>query len=117
MSTQQAVGNLVLSDGSHIPLSTTVTDASTSQEVKTDATFTVTAQSVGDYAQGKTITQGFVSAKTYGGWAYILRNGLVAALIPVCSRTSGGTGSVGDLPLPAPFTLRAGDKLLFYTEA
>jgi hypothetical protein len=115
---QIAIGNLVLSDGSHIPLGPlSIADASDTAEVTTDSTFTLQAQSIGDYAQGKTILQGFVSAKTHAGWAYILRNGLVAALIPVCSRTAGGSGSIGDLPLCAPFTLRAGDKLIFHVEA
>ena len=115
---QIAIGNLVLSDGSQIPLGPlSIADASDPTEFTTDSTFTVTAQSIGDYAQNKTGVQGFVSAKTHAGWAYILRNGLVAALIPVCSRTAGGSGSIGDLPLCAPFRLRAGDKLLFHVEA
>jgi hypothetical protein len=118
MTTQIAIGNLLCSDGSNIPLGpVSVTDSSTSQEVTSDPAFTITAQTVGDYAQGKTVVQGFVSAKTHAGWAYILRNGVVGALIPVCSRTGGGSGSVGDLPLCNPWTLRAGDKVLFYTEA
>ena len=105
-------------DGTHIPLGPiAVTDSSTSQEVTTDPAFTVTAQSVGDFAAGRTIVQGIVTAKTFAGWAYLLRNGVVAGSIPVASRTAGGTGSVGDLPLCNPGTLRPGDKILFYTEA
>ena len=118
MTDQIAIGNLLCSDGSNIPLGPiAVTDSNTAQEVTTDPAFTVTAQTVGDYAQGKTIVQGFVSGKTHVGWAYILRNGVVGALIPVCSRTAGGSGSVGDLPLCNAWTLRAGDKVLLYTEA
>lgn len=118
MTTQIAIGNLVCSDGSNIPLGPiAVTDAAAAQEVTTDPAFTVVAQTVGDYAQGKTITQGFVSGKTHAGFAYLLRNGVVETLIPICSRTAGGSGSVGDLPLCKPVTLRAGDKVIFYTEA
>jgi len=118
MSTQIAIGNLLCSDGSNIPLGPiAVTDSSTTQEVTTDPAFTVVAQTVGDYAQGKTIVQGFVSAKTHAGFCYILRNGLVGTLIPICSRTAGGSGSVGDLPLCTPWKLIAGDKVIFFTEA
>ena len=106
------------SDGTHIPLGPiAVTDSSSSQEVTTDPAFTVTAQSVGDFAPGRTIVQGIVTAKTHAAWCYLLRNGVVETIIPVASRTAGGTGSVGDLPLCNPVTLRPGDKILFYTEA
>lgn len=118
MTTQIAIGNLVCADGTHIPLGPiAVTDSSTSQEVTTDPAFTVTAQSVGDFAAGRTIVQGIVTAKTFGAWAYLLRNGVVECIIPIASRTAGGTGSVGDLPLCNAVTLRPGDKILFYTEA
>jgi len=118
MTTQIAIGNLVCGDGTHIPLGpVSLTDANTSQEVTTDPAFTVTAQSVGDFAAGRTIVQGIVTAKTFAGWAYLLRNGVVECIIPVASRTAGGTGSVGDLPLCNPVTLRPGDKILFYVDA
>jgi hypothetical protein len=115
---QIAIGNLVCSDGSNIPLGPiSIADATTAQEVTTDPAFTIVAQTVGDYAQGKTITQGFVSAKTMACYAYLLRNGVVETLIPVASRTAGGSGSVGDLPLCKPVQLRAGDKVIFFVQA
>lgn len=118
MTTQIAIGNLVCADGTNIPLGpVSVTDASDTQEVTTDSNFTVTAQSVGDFAAGRTIIQGIVTAKTHAAWCYLLRNGVVQCLIPVASRTAGGTGSVGDLPLCNPVTLIPGDKILIHTEA
>jgi len=115
---QIAIGNLVCADGTNIPLGPiSLTDASTTAEVTTDPAFTVTAQSVGDFAPGRTIVQGIVTAKTFGAWAYLLRNGVVETIIPVASRTAGGTGSVGDLPLCNPVTLIPGDKILFYVDA
>ena len=118
MTTQISIGNLLCSDGSNIPLGPiAVTDATVGQEVTTDPAFTVLAQTVGDYAQGKVITQGFVSAKTHAAYAYILRNGLVGTLIPIASRTAGGSGSVGDLPLCKPWKLQPGDKVIFFTQA
>jgi hypothetical protein len=117
MTTQYILGNLVCSDGTNIPLKTDGTDGSTSNEVKTDPSFTVTSQSVGDYAPGRTILQGYVSAKTHIAWAYLLRNGVVESIIPVASRTAGGAGTIGDLPLCRPISLRPGDKIMVYTLA
>lgn len=117
MTNQYLLGNLVCTDGSNIPLKTNGTDGSTSNEVKTDPSFTITSSSVGDYAPGKTIVQGYVSSKTHIAWAYLLRNGVVESLIPVASRTAQGSGSVGDLPLCRPTTLRPGDKIMVYTLA
>jgi len=119
MTSQVAIGNLVCADGTNIPLGpTTLTDATaTGSEVTTDPAYTVTAQSVGDFAPGRTIVQGVVTSKTFGAWAYLLRNGVVQVIIPVASRTAGGTGSVGDLPLCNPVQLIPGDKIYFYVDA
>lgn len=108
-----------MSDGSEVPLGpTSLTDAAAAAEVTTDSAFTVTSQSVGDYAQQKTIVAANISAKTFIGFAYILRQGLVAALLPISSRTAGGNGAPsGALPLCAPFTLQPGDKVLAYVDA
>lgn len=117
MTTQIAMGTLCMSDATEIPLGpTTVTDGSDTQEATTDPAFTIVAQSIGDYAPGKTITGAVVSAKTHIGFAYIQRQGLVGAIIPVASRTAGGSGG-NPLPLCSPWTLQPGDKLLMHTEA
>jgi hypothetical protein len=116
MTTQVTVGTLCMSDNTEIPLGpTTATDATTT-EMQSDPAFTVTAQSVGDYAPGKTITGAIITAKTHCGYAYILRQGLVAALLPIGSRTAGGTGA-NPLNLCKPFTLQPGDKVLVFTQA
>ena len=117
MTSQYLLGNLVCADGTNIPLKVNGTDASTTNEATTDPSFTVTAQSVGDFAPGRTIVQGVVTAATHGAWAYLLRNGVVECVIPVASRTAGGTGSVGDLPLCNPVTLIPGDKIICYSLA
>jgi hypothetical protein len=116
MTTQVVLGSLKMAGGGEIPLrNDSLTDSSTSAEIQTDAAFTVTAQSIGDYAPGSTITSAIVSSKTHIAWAYIVRQGLVATLIPVLSRT--GQSGPGSLPLCIPFTLQPGDKVLVYTEA
>jgi hypothetical protein len=116
MTTQPVIGNLCMSDQTEIPLISTLTDDAAAAEVQTDAAFTVTAQSVGDYAPGKTITGALITGKTLCSYAYILRQGLVAALLPVASRTAGGSGGE-PLPLCAPFTLQPGDKVVAFVVA
>lgn len=114
---QIAMGTLCMSDATEIPLGPlSITDASDTAELTTDPAFTIVAQSIGDYAPGKTITGAVVSAKTHIAFAYIQRQGLVGALIPVASRTAGGSGG-NPLSLCAPWTLQPGDKLLMHVEA
>ena len=115
MTTQPVIGSLGMSDDTEIPLISTLTDG-TASEVKTDAAFTVSAQSVGDYAPGKVISHAIVTAKTFIGYCYILRNGLVYATIPIGSRTAGGTGG-NPLPLCRAVPLQPGDKVWAYTLA
>ena len=92
MTTQNVYGTLVCTDNTEIPLSASLTDAAAAANVTTDTAFTVTAQNVGDYAPGKTIKSALISAKTFIGFAYIIRQGLVAAVLPIASRTAGGSG-------------------------
>jgi hypothetical protein len=115
MTTQAVIGTLCMNDQTEIPLISTLTDG-TASEVSTDAAFTVSAQSVGDYAPGKTIIGAMITSKTFIGYAYILRQGLVAAALPIGSRTSGGSGQ-NPLPLCKPFQLQPGDKVWAYTLA
>ena len=75
----------------------------TLEEVQTDADFTTTVQSLGDYAPGKTVVGGLMTAKN----AYISRQGQPASIIMVAK-----TGVVGAGTFPCkPFRLQAGDKL------
>lgn len=118
MTDQYCIGALCTQGGQEIPLESDITDASSTQEIQTAALFTVVAQSVGDYAPGQVLTHGIVTSGTHIAFCYIVRQGLVAALIPIASRTSGGTGSnSAPTKLLAPFTLKPGDKILLRTEA
>jgi hypothetical protein len=117
MSTQIGLGTLCMSDATEIPLGpTTITDGSSTQEMTTDPAFTIIAQSIGDYAPGKTITGAVISAKTSAVFAYIQRQGLVGVTVPVASRTAGGSGG-NPMPLCKAWTLMPGDKLLVHFEA
>lgn len=118
MTTQNVYGTLVCTDNSEIPLSASLTDAAAAANVTTDTAFTVTAQNVGDYAPGKTVKAAIITSKTFIGYAYIIRQGLVAAVLPISSRTAGGSGNCsGSLNLNVPLTLMPGDKVLAYVDA
>lgn len=106
MATNTVTGVLVCNDGTNIPLKAELAEG-TESDLTTDTTYTVSAQNVGDYAQGKTVTSGLVTADNGIAYAYILRQGLVAAIIPV-----GIKGVTAFTPaLCAPFRLQAGDKV------
>ena len=111
MATNTVNGILVCSDGTNIPLKKEIAE-STEAELTTDTAYTVSAVSVGDYAPGKTVTRGLVQADNGISYAYILRQGLVAAIISV-----GLKGICNNTPaLNVPFTLQAGDKVQVLTE-
>jgi hypothetical protein len=118
MTVQNVYGTLVCTDNTEIPLSASLTDAAAAAAVGTDSAFTVVSQNVGDYAPGKTVKAAIVTAKTFIGFAYIIRQGTVAAVLPIASRTAGGSGDgCGSLPLPTPIKLVPGDKVLCYVDA
>jgi len=105
MATTTCTGNLVCSDGTNIPLKKEIAEGSQSN-LTTNTVYTVTAAEIGDFAPGKTIVGGLVSATNGVGFCYVLSQGLVAAIIPwsVCGAVTDG--------LPAlcqPYTLKAGD--------
>ncbi len=106
MATNTVNGVLVCSDGTNIPLKAELAEG-TESDLTTDTTYTVSAQNIGDYAQGKTVTSGLVTCDNGVAYAYILRQGLVAAIIPVGIKGVAYQAS----SLCAPFRLQAGDKL------
>jgi hypothetical protein len=116
MSTQLVTG-FALSNGLPIPLSTTLTDGSDSQELKTNSTYSVTSQSLGTFAEGRTIHSLAITAASGIAYAMLLRNGQAIA---VCQ--SLGSESLGGMPqtarlMPSPVTLVAGDQIIVRTEA
>lgn len=106
MATNTVVGSLTCSDGTTIPLKAEIPEG-TETDLTTDLVYTVSAQNVGDYAPGKVVTAGSVQFDNGGQYAYILSQGLVAALIPW-----GCKGPLQDVPaLCKPYQLKAGDKV------
>jgi len=116
MSTQTAVGYAQTSRGG-VPLEATITDGSDSQELTSDTTFSVTAQSLGTYMEGATLTHLKVSSTSGLSYCGVLRNG---QYIAVCqSMGSNALGGQPELALiqPGPVQLVAGDQIIIRTEA
>ena len=116
MSTQTAYGFAQTSKGG-VPLEATVTDGSDSQELTSDTTYTVTAQSLGTVREGATLTHLKVGAVSGIAYCGVLRNG---QFIAVCQ--SMGSNALGGSPqlapiLPSPVVLVAGDQIIIRTEA
>ena len=104
MATNTVNGVLVCSDGTNVPLKAELAEG-TETNLTTDTAYTVTAQNVGDYALGKTVTSALVTSDNGISYCYILRQGLVATILPVGVKGAAWQAS----PLCAPFRLQAGD--------
>ena len=110
MATNTVVGNLVCSDGTNIPLKAEIAE-DTEADLTTDTVYTVAAQNIGDYAPGKVLVGGAVQADNGISYAYVLSQGLIAAIIPVSVK-----GISQETPmLCAPYQLKAGDKVRVLT--
>ena len=105
MATNTVCGNLICSDGTNIPLKKELAEG-TQTNLTTDTAYTVTAAEVGDFAPGKTVVGGLISCDNGVGFAYILSQGLVAAIIPWSVK---GAVTDGQPALCQPYTLKAGD--------
>jgi len=116
LSTQIAVGFAQTNMGG-VPLQTTVTDGSDSQELKTNSTYTVTSQSLGSFSEGAVLTHVKVSAATGICYCGLLRNGQYIGVVN--SLGSNALGAAENLLpiLPGPVQLVAGDQLIIRTEA
>ena len=103
MSTQVTVGFAQTNMGG-VPLQTTITDGSDSQELKTNSTYTVTSQSLGTFMEGASLSHLKISTATGIAYAGLLRNG---QYIGVCqARGSNALGGAENLLplLPGPVT-------------
>ena len=100
-----------------VPLSSSLTDGSDSQELKTNATYTVTSQSLGTFMEGATLTHLKIAASTGICYAGVLRNGqYIAACQALGSNALGAAENLLRL-MPAPVQLVAGDQIIVRTEA
>ena len=116
MSTQTVVG-LAQTNRGKVPLLTSITDGSDSQELKTNATFTVTSQSLGTFMEGATLTHLSVTAATGICYCGVLRNGqYIAVGQSMGSVAKGGQPQLAPI-LPRPVALIAGDQIIVRSEA
>ena len=80
----------------------------TLSEIQTSATYTVTAQSLGTYAPGKTLVSLYAYAQNSAAYCYVLRQGL-----PIFFGSVGKSGvvSYGNKVFPKTVTLQPGDTV------
>jgi len=116
MTTQTVTGFAQTSTGG-VPLSATVTDGSDSQELTTNTTYTITAQSLGTFKEGAVLSKMQVNAATGICYCGVLRNGqFIAVCQSMGSLAKGGQPSL--LPvLPGPVQLVAGDQIIVRSAA
>jgi len=106
MADDNVSGWLNCSDGTVIPLDSELSEG-TEDTLYLNTDFSVSASvNVGDYAPGKTVTHATVQCADNGSYAYILRQGLIACILPISVKGASGGAA---LPLLTPFTLQPGD--------
>lgn len=99
---------LMLNTGEVVELGSTLTEG-TEGELQTTTNFAVAATSLGQFADGKTITQVLLPVTQPNGgsgYAYISRRGMIACLFPMA--TDGQIAHPGG---PVGFQLQSGDTL------
>jgi len=91
---------------------TAVTDGTAGEEMLSGPSpYALTAQSLGDYAQGDTLIAGLVTAQTNAGCAYVSYGGEIVATLPVSAHSVTNKMCV----LPKPVAVRAGMVLQVVT--
>lgn len=107
MANVTVVGTLITSGMDEIPLRVDSQAEGTEFSLTTDTNITTVAQDIGSYKPGAVITHGYVAAANSCSFAFVLRQGVVIALVPVAA--PGVQGEL--LPLSNPVTLQPGDDL------
>ena len=115
MTTQTVTASIMLNTGEVVDLSATGTDDQ-ENELLTSTTYAVSAVSLGQYAEGKSIAQ-ILSPVTAGSgmvlYAYLNRRGNIQMILPVAK---AGIQWTPQMPT-ANVTLQAGDTVQFYCVA
>lgn len=95
-----------LNDGRTVDLESTLTEG-TEGELQTSTRYSAVATSLGQYADGATITKILIppSAENLTSYAYIDRRGEIAYILPV------GKQGIYDQQYPCNFRLQAGDSI------
>jgi len=111
MATNTVEGILQCSDGFQIALEADIAE-NTEASLTTNTTYSIVATQAGTFAPGKTVTHGLIQSDNNISYAYILSEGLIAAIIP-CSVKGVSTGAVPRLC--KPYTLKSGDTVRVLT--
>jgi hypothetical protein len=90
MATNTVNGVLVCSDGTNIPLKAELAEG-TESDLTTDTTYTVSAQNIGDYAQGKTVTPFTLQA---GDKLRVMNNTAADREAALCVYTASGVSRI-----------------------
>jgi len=108
MANVDVSGFAQFSDGTSVPLFNDSMAEGTLSEIQTNATYTVTAQSLGTYAPGKTLVSLYAYAENNASYCYVLRQGL-----PIFFGSVGKSGvvSYGNKVFPKSVTLQPGDTV------
>ncbi len=108
MANVDVSGFAQMSDGTSVPLFNDAMPEGTLTELKTSSQYTVTAQSLGNYAPGKTLVSLYGYAENSAGYLYVLRQGL-----PIFFGSVGKSGvmSYGNKKFPKTVTLQPGDTV------
>ena len=100
-----------------VPLKTTLTNGSDSQELLTNSDYVVTSQSLGTFAEGASVTHLGVRSTTGICFSGILRNGQYIAVCQTLSTNALGGGNKYSALLPGPVQLVAGDQIIVRSQA
>ena len=108
MANVDVSGFAQFSDGTSVPLFNGSMAEGTLSEIQTNATYTVTAQSLGTYAPGKTLVSLYAYAENNASYCYLLRQG-----VPIFFGSVGKSGvlSYGNKVFPKSVTLQPGDTV------
>lgn len=108
MANVDVSGMAQFSDGTSVPLFNDAMAEGTLSELQTSAQYTVTAQSLGNYAPGKTLVSLYGYAENSAAYLYVLRQGL-----PIFFGSAGKSGvmSYGNKKFPKTVTLQPGDTV------
>ena len=108
MANVSVSGFAQFSDGTSVPLLNASMAEGTLSEIQTSAAYTVTAQSLGTYAPGKTLVSLYAYAANNASYCYVLRQGL-----PIYFGSVGKSGvmSYGNKVFPKTVTLQPGDTV------
>ena len=108
MANVDVSGFAQFSDGTSVPLFNDAMPEGTLTEIQTSAVYTVSAQSLGTYAPGKTLISLYVYAENSAAYCYVLRQGL-----PIFFGSVGKSGVVskGNMVFPKSVTLQPGDTV------